>query len=196
MIYYALVFFASLLVDLLPFIGPPAWTVMVYFQIQYGLDIWWVLATGVLGSTLGRYILSLYMPLLSEKIISAQKKEDIEFVGKQLKGKTGRVRLFVLLYTLVPLPSTPLFTAAGIARINAKYILPSFIVGKFISDMLMVLSGDYAARNAIAIANGFFTWKSVLGLFIGLLIIVLFFGIDWRALLQNKKIRFNFKIWK
>lgn len=196
MVYYFLVFFAAFLVDLVPFIGPPAWTVMVFFQMRYGLDIWYVMVMGVAGSTLGRYILSLYMPILSEKYISAQKKEDIEFIGKQLEGKDGKVRLFALLYTLVPLPSTPLFTAAGIARIKISKIIPSFVVGKFCSDLLMVLSGDFAAKNAVAIANGFFTWKTVTGFFAGVCIIVLFFAIDWRELLQNKRFRLNFNIWK
>ena len=65
---YCLVFVASLLVDSIPFVGPPAWTVMVFFQMRYGLDIWTVLAIGVPGSAVGRYIYSLYVPFLSHKL--------------------------------------------------------------------------------------------------------------------------------
>ena len=194
--YYLFVFVAALLVDLVPFVGPPAWVAMVFFQMKYGLNIWLVLVAGVIGSTLGRYLLSLYIPALSGKFISVNKQEDIEFIGKKLGDKGWRVRFFVFLYTLVPLPSTPLFTAAGMAHISAINIIPSFVGGKFISDMIMVLSGDYAVRNATSIVSGFWSWKSISGAIAGVLIILLFLGIDWRMLLQSKKFRLNFKIWK
>src|SRR5438105_1211943 len=59
--FYLLVFVASLIVDIIPFIGPPAWTVMVFLQLKFHLNIWWVLLAGVSGSTIGRYILTLYI---------------------------------------------------------------------------------------------------------------------------------------
>ncbi len=196
MLYYLYVFVASLLVDAVPFFGPPAWIVMVFFQMKYGLNIWAVLIFGVTGCTIGRYILSKYIPYLSGKVINDRKKEDIEFIGNKLANSTWQVKLFVLLYTMLPLPSTPLFTAAGMARIKAINIVPSFIVGKFISDMLMVLSGDYAARNAVSIVEGVVTWQSISGVILGLVIIIGFLGIDWRSLLIYNKFRFSFKIWK
>ena len=194
--WYILVFIAAYVVDVVPFIGPPAWTVMVFFQMRYGLNIWIVLAAGVLGSTLGRYCLSLYIPVLSKKIIKAQKNEDIAFIGQQLSNDGWRVQLFVLLYTLMPLPSTPLFTAAGMAKIKPMHIIPAFLIGKFTSDMIMVLTGDYAARNATAMAQGFLSWKTISGTVLGIVLICVFLYIDWRALLQERKFRLNFKIWK
>jgi membrane protein YqaA with SNARE-associated domain len=196
MLLYILVFIASFLVDVIPFFGPPAWTVMVFFQMRYSLNIWMVLVFGVIGSAVGRYTLSLYMPFFSDRFLNTQKKEDIDFLGKKLSGGSWKVQLFVLLYTMVPLPSVPLFTAAGIARVKTLYFMPAFIVGKFVSDMIMVLSGDYAAKNALAIAKGVLSWKSLLGTSIGITILVAFLSIDWRALLVENKFRLNFKIWK
>jgi membrane protein YqaA with SNARE-associated domain len=194
--YYFLVFIAAFIVDLVPFFGPPAWTVMVFFQMRYGLNIWMVLAIGVFGSTLGRYILSLYIPYLSAKIIKEQKNEDIQFIGQKLANNGWRVQLFVLLYTLMPLPSTPLFTAAGMARIKTINIIPAFLVGKFISDTVMVLAGDYVAKNAAAIANGFLSWKTISGTLLGVVLICIFLFIDWHKLLQEKKFRLSFNILK
>ena len=196
MLRYAFVFFSSLFVDIVPFVGPPAWTVMVFFQMKYSLNIWSVLVTGVLGSTLGRYIYSQYIPILSGKIINAQKQKDIEFIGEKLAGNGWRIQLFVLLYTLMPLPSTPLFTAAGIARIKPMHIMPSFFIGKFTSDMVMVITGNYAARNAVAIANGLLSWESITGSLSGIAAIIVFLCIDWRMLIQYKKFRLSFKILK
>lgn len=194
--YYFLVFVAAFLVDLVPFIGPPAWVVMVFVQMRYDLNIWMVIITGVLGSALGRYVLSLYIPFLSARYIKVQKNEDLHFIGQQLDGKGWKTRFFILVYTLMPLPTTALFTAAGVARIKAMNVIPSFLVGKFISDMVMVFTGDYVANNTASIAKGLFSWESISGIIIGLIIIGLFLFIDWRKLLQEKKLELNFHVWK
>jgi membrane protein YqaA with SNARE-associated domain len=191
---YLFVFIAAFLVDLLPFLGPPAWTTMVFLQVHYNLNIWAVLVVGVTGSAIGRYTMSRYIPFFSERFIKKQTIEDIEFIGSKLSGNSWKVGLFVLLYTLVPLPSTPLFTAAGIAKVKAMQIIPGFLIGKFTSDMVMVLSGNYVAQNALTYDP--LSRESILGTAAGILIVLLFLFIDWRSLLQRKKLRLNFHIWK
>ncbi len=193
--YYLLVFIAAFVVDIIPFFGPPAWTAMVFLQVRYELNIWGVLAVGVVGSTLGRYVLSLYIPWLSAKMITMSKNKDLQFIGEKLAGNGWKVQLFVLLYTLMPLPSTPLFTVAGIARIKPMHIIPAFFVGKFTSDMMMVFTGQYVVNNAKMIAQGFFTWQNVLSTCLGIVIICVFLFIDWRILIQRRKLRLNFHIW-
>jgi membrane protein YqaA with SNARE-associated domain len=194
--YYVFVFIGSFIVDSVPFIGPPAWTVMVFFQMRYNLNIWIVLIVGVLGSALGRYILSKYISFFSAKFIKAGKNEDIQFIGKKLAGNSWKVQLFVLLYTLMPLPSTPLFTASGMAKIKTWQIIPAFLIGKFTSDMVMVLTGDYAAKNAQEIVHGLLSWKTISGTALGIILVFVFLFIDWHMLLKEKKFRLSFHIWK
>jgi uncharacterized membrane protein YdjX (TVP38/TMEM64 family) len=194
--YYVLVFLATFLVDLIPFVGPPAWTAMVFLQMWFGLNVWWVLIIGVVGSTLGRYVYSLYIPWLATRFIKVEKNKDIQFIGQKLAGNGWKVQAFVLLYTMMPLPSTPLFTAAGIARIRPMQVLPAFFVGKFISDMAMVFAGEYAAENIETIAAGVLSLESISGTLLGILLVCIFLFIDWRAFLQEKKFRLNFRIWK
>jgi len=193
---YFLVFIASLLVDVVPFAGPPAWTVMVFFQIQFALDIWAVLVLGVTGSAIGRYLYSLYIPYISDRFLKSSKKADLQFMGKKFTQMGWKTFVFVFFYTLLPLPSTPLFTAVGIARIKTWRILPAFFAGKFISDAAMVMSGNYVAKNAYEVGRMFLSWGNIAGILIGILIICLFLCVDWWKLLVEKKIRFDFKIWK
>jgi membrane protein YqaA with SNARE-associated domain len=195
-LYYFLVFFFSLLVDSVPLVGPPAWMVMVFFQLRYHLDIWTVLFLGVTGSAIGRYIYGYYIPLISNKYIKPQKNEDLKFLGSKLSKNTWKVQLFVLLFTLMPLPSTPLFTASGMARIKTIKILPAFFIGKFISDAAMVLAGNYVVENIDEMVKGFLSWRSIVGTVIVVFIICIFLFIDWHKLLEHKKLRLNFRIWK
>jgi membrane protein DedA with SNARE-associated domain len=193
---YLVVFASALAVDLIPMFGPPAWTVMVLLLIKFNLNPWGVLAAGVPGSALGRYLLSLYIPKISNKFIKRRKNKDLEFVGKKLGQKTWRSWLFVFIYTLTPLSSTVLFTAAGVAKIKPVQIIPPFLLGKFISDAVMILTGRYAAGNTKGLIHGTFSVKGIVTAVVGLLVIGAFLFIDWRILLEKKKLKFNFKIWK
>jgi len=193
---YFLVFFASFLVDVIPFVGPRAWTVMVFFQIKFELNIWMVLIFGVTGSALGRYYYSAYIRWLSHKYIKKEKNHDMQFLGSKLSGKGWKVQLFVLIYTLIPIPTTPLFTATGVAHIRPLHIMPAFFVGKFISDSVMVITGDYVATNISSIVTGIVSWQSILGTMAGLVIISMFFFINWQKLLVEKKLQISFHIWK
>ena len=74
---YLLVFTGALLFDVVPFPFPPAFTIMVFLQIMFDLNIWWVIVIGVAGSILGRYILTLYITLLSGKFFKRSKNEDV-----------------------------------------------------------------------------------------------------------------------
>src|SRR5438270_3981599 len=147
MLFYLLVFLLSILVDIVPFFGPPAWTVMVFFQLKYHLDIWWVLVVGVIGSAIGRYCLTLYIPYFSSRFINQQKDDDLHFLGQKLSGNRFKVHLFVFIYTLIPVPTTPLFTAIGMARLRPHNVIIPFFIGKFLSDALMVYAGEFSINN-------------------------------------------------
>jgi membrane protein YqaA with SNARE-associated domain len=193
---YLLVFFGALLFDVVAFPFPPAFTIMVFLQIMFGLNIWLVIVIGVAGSILGRYILTLYIPLLAGRMFKRSKNEDVQFLGKKMKEKGWRGQLVIIAYSLLPLPTTPLFVAGGMAKINALYILPAFFVGKFTSDSITVHLGKYASEHAKTMVEEALSWKSITSLVVGLLLLCALLVVDWRSLIQKKKFQLNFKIWK
>jgi membrane protein YqaA with SNARE-associated domain len=194
--HYLLVFLGSITVDILPIPLPPAFTVMVSLQIMFGLNIWVVIALGVTGSIIGRYLLTLYIPYISDKIFRPAKIEDVQYLGQQMEKKKWSGMGGVLLYSLLPLPTTPLFIASGMARLRPLFVILPFTIGKTISDTAAVLMGTYAAENAGQLAKGLVSWKSVTGLIAGLLLVMAFVFIDWRALLQRKRLRLRFDIFR
>lgn len=193
---YALVFVLSFAVDVVPIIGPPAWTVMLFFVVRYDPNPWLVLVAGVPGSTLGRYCMSRYIPRFSDRYIKRRKTEELQFVGRKLGQKLWRSWLFVLAYSLTPLSTTALFAAAGIARIPAMQIVPPFFVGKFASDAFMLFTSAYAARGAENIWHGVLSFKGLLAIGGGLVAVATVLFLDWRVLLQERRIEFNFRIWR
>jgi membrane protein YqaA with SNARE-associated domain len=193
---YLLVFGGAFLVDVVPVPLPPAFTVMVLLQLIFDLDIWIVIVVGVLGSVAGRYLLSCYIPRVSGRLFKPAKNEDVQFLGRKMGAKGWKGRLFILGYSLMPLPTTPLFIAGGMANLKPYHILPPFVVGKFISDMIAVMTGRYAAKDVGDLLEGLVSWKSLAGLGMGLLLIFALIFVDWRSLLQRKRFSLKFAIWR
>jgi membrane protein YqaA with SNARE-associated domain len=193
---YTLVFLGAFLFDVVPFPFPPAFTIMVFLQIYFHLNIWMVIFIGVAGSIFGRYVLTLYIPFIAGSIFKPAKNEDVQYLGKILKEKGWKSQLVIIAYSLLPLPTTPLFVAAGMANLKPLYIIPAFFVGKFTSDTILVHLGKYGTENTEKMLQGAFSWQSFTSLAIGLLMISALLFIDWRLLIQKKEFKINFRIWK
>ena len=194
--HYALVFLGSVAVDVVPFPLPPAFTVMMILQIAFDLNIWIVIGVGVVGSIVGRTVLSLYIPKVSGKLFKRAKNQDVQYLGKRLKEKGWKSHAMVLIYSLMPLPTTPLFVAGGMARLHPLQIIPAFFVGKLISDTVAVLMGNEAVGGAGDLVDGMVSWKSITGLVLGVLLLLALLFFDWRSLLQYHRVRLKFDIWK
>jgi membrane protein YqaA with SNARE-associated domain len=193
---YGVVFLAALAVDIIPLLAPPAWTIAVFLLVKFHLNPLIVLLLCASGSTLGRYLMSLYIPRFANLFIKRRKTDELEFLGKKLSQSLWQSWLFVLIYAVTPLSTTALFMAAGVAKVKPTHTLPPFFCGKFLSDAIMIFTGLYAANNFKNIVNGIYSPKAIVMLALGLVVIAWFLFLDWRALLQRKKFKFNFKIWK
>jgi uncharacterized membrane protein YdjX (TVP38/TMEM64 family) len=194
--HYVLVFLGSMLVDIFPIPLPPAFTIMMLLQLTFDLNIWIVIAVGVAGSIVGRTVLSLYIPKVSGKLFKRAKNEDVQYLGKKLKEKGWKSHALVLVYSLMPLPTTPLFVAGGMARLHPLQIIPAFFTGKLISDTAAVLMGKEAVGGAGDLVTGMVSWKSIVGLVLGVLLLLALLFFDWRSLLQRHRLRLKFDIWK
>src|SRR5437870_13755092 len=106
---YVLVFVAALAVDSIPIFAPPAWTVLVVLLLAFHLNPWLVVIIGVTGSTLGRYILRLYIPKISSALVNRHEDENRRYLGTTLAQTSLAAPTFTLLYTLTPPSSTALF---------------------------------------------------------------------------------------
>lgn len=196
MLLYFAAFAAALLVDTVPVFAPPAWTILAFIIVKWKANPWGVTAAGALGSVIGRYILTLYMPHVSSKIFRRWENDNLSFLGNKLGGRFWHSNAFVLLYAISPLSTTALFTAAGMAKVNPWNILPGFAIGKFLGDAWVLFTAKVTADEAIDLLHGKISWQSGLTAVAGLLLIAGVLFIDWRELLGRKKLRLNFAVWK
>ena len=194
---YLLVFFAALAVDTIPVFAPPAWILLVVLLVKFKLNPWLTVLIGVTGSTIGRYILTRYIPKISSRLVNRQEDANLRYLGHKIGKAKWSSSVFVFLYTLTPLSTTALFTAVAMARIRRPFhIFVPFFFARLVTDGVLVFSGKYASGNLSELLHGQANWKTIATLVAGLLIIGIFLFIDWRQLLQRKKLRFRFQILK
>src|SRR2546423_4861178 len=85
---YFLVFFAALAVDTIPVFAPPAWIVLVVLLVKFKLNSWLTVAIGVTGSTIGRYILTRYIPKISSRIVNRREDANLRYIGGNIGTAT------------------------------------------------------------------------------------------------------------
>jgi membrane protein YqaA with SNARE-associated domain len=197
MLAYALVYLSSVLVDCIPVFAPPAWMLMILIMLKFDLNPWIVALVGTAGTVSGRLIFVTYViPWLGSKTIGSAKEEDLKYLGKKLSNKSVLTFFFILLYSILPLSTTALFTAAGLSKLRKILIIPPFFLGNLIGDGALLISGKYAIHNLSDLYKGSLDPKSIALSAFGLLFVLSFLFIDWRELIQNKKLKFKWKFWK
>lgn len=193
---YLLLLLVVIAVNAAPAFVPPTWTVLVLFLVKFNLYIPAVILCGVLGATSGRYILNLYITSFAHKIFNQREEKNLEFLGKKI-GKTPLSNMiFVFLYSLTPLSTTALFVATGIAKLRVWNVLIGFGIGRCISYTLLLLTTKTLAEDITDLFNGVFSIKNTMTTLISFLFIFAFIFIDWQQLIEEHRIKFNFKIWK
>jgi hypothetical protein len=197
MLAYALVFAASFLVDCIPVFAPPAWTLMILIMLKFNLNPWWVALIGTAGTVSGRLVFVTYIvPWLGKQTIGRDKESDLKFLGDRLSKHGFSTFFFVFAYSLLPLSTTALFTAAGLAGVRKILIIIPFFLGNLIGDSALLISGKYTFHHFADLYEGFGSLKSILLLAAGLLFVFLFLLIDWRELLESKKLSLKWRFWR
>jgi hypothetical protein len=194
---YVLVLFASIAVDCVPVVAPPAWTLMLLLMLKYDLNPYATAFIGTCGTVTGRLIFSsLIIPWLGSKTLSRDKENDLQYLGKHINRKRIAAFVFIFLYSLLPLSTTALFTAAGLARVRKMFILPPFFLGNLIGDGLLLLSGKATIHSLSELFTGSWSLKDISMMAFGLLVVLALLFVDWRTLLQKKKVKWKWAFWK
>ena len=115
---YGVVFLSALTVDVIPLIAPSAWMVALFLLVKFHLHPWIVLPFCASGSTLGRYLMSLYIPRFAGLFIKRHKTDELKFLGRKLSESLWQSWIIVFIYSVTPLSTTALFTAAGVAKVK------------------------------------------------------------------------------
>lgn len=197
MLPFVLIFFGSVLLDCIPLFAPPAWVFMLFIMIKFELNPFYVALIGTAGTVCGRILYLTYIiPWLRKRTIGVQKNADLRFVGEKLSQRKAAVFFFIFFYSIFPFSTTALFTAAGLSKLKKTLIIPPFFLGNFIGDTLLLISGNYAVTHFSELYKNSMSLKNVLLTSVSIFLMLIFLFIDWRNLVENKRLTFKFRFWR
>lgn len=173
-------------VNLLPAFGPPTWAVLVFFRLNYGLDVVPLVILGAAAAASGRVLLAASFGLLRGHI-SARQTANLAAAGKVLTHDRKRSIAGLGLFALSPLPSAQLFEAAGLIGVALAPLTLAFFVGRLISYSVYVAGASAAAGTSAGnLVTSSFT--SPWGIALQVLLLAALAGlarIDWAKLLAR-----------
>lgn len=191
---FFVLFAAVFLLNTLPAFAPPTWMALSYAGFRQPLASVALLAlVGAAAATLGRIALAkLARVIVRQKVVGKSTRKNIDVLKQWLEKRRNLSFGLCLFYAFSPLPSNFLFIAYGMTSLKLNLVAVPFFLGRFIGYNFWVFAGSLAARKIVA---GSLEGQSYLGIYfvlaqIGLLVLIyLFAKVDWKSLLDEKKLR-------
>ena len=168
---------------------PPSWLVLAYLSIELDAHPAGIVLAGALGATAGRTLLVLGTRALGPRVLRRGGRENVEYLAGRLRGRNSALGVGVLLAASPP-PAGALYTAAGLLRINLALVAVSCFAGRLVSYGLGVaLVGGAADEVADRLRGTVGPWSVALGLAAVAAVLWLLTRLDWRALLEERRLR-------
>lgn len=186
MLEYLLLFALVFGVNLMPAFGPPTWSVIVIYSIDTNMPGPAIVLVAALAAASGRFLLAHAFRFLADHV-SDKTKRNVAAARAAFERKKRNSMIALGFFALSPVPSAPLFEAAGLAKVPMLGFTAAFFVGRTISYTIYLLTTKSiestnlggAFRHAVTSPFGIALQVAMIILLIG------FTRIDWAKHLNN-----------
>jgi membrane protein YqaA with SNARE-associated domain len=169
----------ALVINVVPAFMPPTWSVLAVFHIMAGPPLLSLTVGGAAASAVGRVGLALLCRRFGDKLPETD-RTNARALGQFVNRHRRWREAIVFFYCLGPLPSNPLFIAAGIGRVPLLPVTIAFFVARAIADTFWVWSagkvsddlGDVFLKNVTS-------WQAAAIQLAALALVVLIFRLPW-----------------
>lgn len=192
MLLLARIFSTIFAINVFPAFMPPTWSVLTYFQVRHGLNVFALALIGTLAATAGRLVLAKLSDwVIRHNVLKERTRKNIDVIkNRLLEHKQFTIWLF-LFYAFSPLPSNQLFMAYGLTELPLKMVAVPFFIGRFLSYVFWVFT---ASRVTLKLTASRFVHGAFLGTYyviiqiLTLVMVWLFTRINWEKLFKEKKL--------
>jgi hypothetical protein len=166
---FALAIAVIFAVNLLPAFGPPTWSILVFFTLDFDLPAAPLVVAGALAAASGRFVLASGARRLRPRL-SRARLARLDRAQRALSGNRSRTLAGLGLFALSPVPSGQLFTAAGLMTVPLAPLTAAFFSGRLVSYSIYVSVATIAERNLGQVALDSLTSPLGLALQIAMLV--------------------------
>lgn len=175
---------------------PPSWLVLAYLSAELDAHPAGVVVAGALGAGVGRVGLALWTRALGPRLMSAGTRENVAYLAERLHGRRSAVGVGALL-AVSPPPAGALYTAAGVLRVNLALVWAAAVAGRLVTYGLGVgLAAPVADELADRLRDWVGPWSVALGLAALAAALWLLGRIDWRAVVERRRLRLRRASWR
>ncbi len=186
---YLLAFGIVVAMTITPLPLPPSWLVLAYISVELGGSAAGIVVAGALGAAVGRTGLAAWTRALGPRLMTAGTRANVDYLAGHLHGRRGLLGTAALL-AVAPPPAGALYAAAGVLRVSLALVGAAAFAGRLVSYGLGVgLASAAADEIADRLRDWVAPWTVALGL-LGVAAVLWLLGrIDWRAALEQRRIR-------
>lgn len=173
-------------VNLLPAFGPPTWSVLVFFTINFDLAPASIVAAGAVAAAAGRLTLATGARRLRGRF-SVEHLANLAAAERALTANRSRATAGLALFAISPLPSAQLFIAAGLLEVKLVPLTAAFFAGRLVSYSLYVGAASAASDGLAEIVKDSLT--SPLGIALQIVMLaglVALVRVDWTRVLRGR----------
>lgn len=165
--------------NLLPAFGPPTWTLLVLFRLNWGLHPVPLVVIGALSAGSGRLVLAVVTRRVRGRL-PGKHVANLQAAGNYLTGHKGRAAAGLAVFAVSPLPSAQLFEAAGLLSVPLMPLTAAFFVGRLVSYSLYVGAAHAADRKFGSVFRSTLSSPYGIALEVAMVVgVVLLARIDW-----------------
>lgn len=192
---FLVIFVVVFVLNVIPIFAPPTWTVLSFVAVRFSPNIVVLALVGAVAATLGRLVLSkLSTAIVRKKYLSRSALDNIDAIKERLENNRKLSFTVFLFYAFSPLPSNHLFIAYGLTALQLRLIAAPFLIGRVVSYAFWAYTASSVARMVAyesVTTKSFFSYYFIASQLFGLVVIYVFTKIDWRSLLNEKKLKWR-----
>lgn len=161
--------------NIVPVLGPPVWTVVAFFVVQFELPLLPTAIGASFSAAWGRITLTRITARYGRRIIRAQ-QEDVDAVSNFIRARRRTLFPATLLYSIA-LPTSWLFMAAGIIRVPLRPIFLGYWFSRSAVDTVLVLGARTASQELLQ--GSTIGLQALIAQAFGIITFVLFLRLPW-----------------
>jgi membrane protein YqaA with SNARE-associated domain len=174
----------ALVINVVPAFMPPTWSVLAVFHILSDVPLLPLTIGGAAASAAGRFCLAKLSTRLGNRLPETDRK-NAEALGKFINKHKRWREAIVFFYCLAPLPSNPIFIAAGVGRVPLLPVTLAFFLSRCIADTFWVwTAGAVSDSLGDVFLNQVTSWQSIAIQVIAIAMVVMIFRLPWSRWLR------------
>lgn len=165
----------------LPAFGPSTVMVLSFFQIRDDWNLFLAVLLGIVGSTIGRFILAKTFNSVFHHFNVEVAKKNIIFFEKLLHKNSKKLIMFISIYCMFPTPTNWLFIPIG----KNNRILAKVLLGHAIGRVVNYSYTLFFIKNSFEYIKGNLLNPFSIENILILLVSIIFIFIDWSSLFSK-----------